>query len=334
MADYVDIRKWLAVALIAGIFILAFFILKPIIIPIIFGLLFAYVFSPVYKLIKRKIKGKNISALILLIGLALIVAVPIIYFVPIMIRQSSELYILLRNFDFGQILSNFMQNDIASSLSSNINNMIYKISSTFQNQLINLPSFLLQFVVFLFTFYFAVRDGNELRDYISTLSPFSDSTEKKFLKEFRGITNAIVFGQVLIGVVQGLAVGVGLFFLGIPNVLILTFITMIVSMIPVLGSWIIWLPVGLFLLLTGQTFNGIFLLLYGALFVSTIDNLIRPYLLSKQSNLPVALSIIGTIGGLYFFGIAGLVLGPLILAYILIIIEFYQKGKLKDLFGK
>jgi len=251
-----------------------------------------------------------------------------------MIRQSSELYILLRNFDFGQILSNFMQNDIASSLSSNINNMIYKISSTFQNQLINLPSFLLQFVVFLFTFYFAVRDGNELRDYISTLSPFSDSTEKKFLKEFRGITNAIVFGQVLIGVVQGLAVGVGLFFLGIPNVLILTFITMIVSMIPVLGSWIIWLPVGLFLLLTGQTFNGIFLLLYGALFVSTIDNLIRPYLLSKQSNLPVALSIIGTIGGLYFFGIAGLVLGPLILAYILIIIEFYQKGKLKDLFGK
>jgi len=334
MADYVDIRKWFAVALIAGIFILAFFILKPIIIPIIFGLLFAYVFSPVYKLIKRKIKGKNISALILLIGLALIVAVPIIYFVPIMIRQSSELYILLRNFDFGQILSNFMQNDIASSLSSNINNMIYKISSTFQNQLINLPSFLLQFVVFLFTFYFAVRDGNELRDYISTLSPFSDSTEKKFLKEFRGITNAIVFGQVLIGVVQGLAVGVGLFFLGIPNVLILTFITMIVSMIPVLGSWIIWLPVGLFLLLTGQTFNGIFLLLYGALFVSTIDNLIRPYLLSKQSNLPVALSIIGTIGGLYFFGIAGLVLGPLILAYILIIIEFYQKGKLKDLFGK
>ena len=334
MADYVDIRKWFAVALIAGIFILAFFILKPIIIPIIFGLLFAYVFSPVYKLIKRKIKGKNISALILLIGLALIVAVPIIYFVPIMIRQSSELYILLRNFDFGQILSNFMQNDIASSLSSNINNMIYKISSTFQNQLINLPSFLLQFVVFLFTFYFAVRDGNELRDYISTLSPFSDSTEKKFLKEFRGITNAIVFGQVLIGVVQGLAVGVGLFVLGIPNVLILTFITMIVSMIPVLGSWIIWLPVGLFLLLTGQTFNGIFLLLYGALFVSTIDNLIRPYLLSKQSNLPVALSIIGTIGGLYFFGIAGLVLGPLILAYILIIIEFYQKGKLKDLFGK
>ena len=322
MADYVDIRKWLAVALIAGIFILAFFILKPIIIPIIFGLLFAYVFSPVYKLIKRKIKGKNISALILLIGLALIVAVPIIYFVPIMIRQSSELYILLRNFDFGQILSNFMQNDIASSLSSNINNMIYKISSTFQNQLINLPSFLLQFVVFLFTFYFAVRDGNELRDYISTLSPFSDSTEKKFLKEFRGITNAIVFGQVLIGVVQGLAVGVGLFFLGIPNVLILTFITMIVSMIPVLGSWIIWLPVGLFLLLTGQTFNGIFLLLYGALFVSTIDNLIRPYMLSKQSNLPIALSVIGTIGGLYFFGIAGLVLGPLVLAYVLIIIEF------------
>ena len=105
-------------------------------------------------------------------------------------------------------------------------------------------------------------------------------------------------------------------------------------MIPVLGSWIVWMPVGLFLIFTGQTFDGIFLLLYGALFISTIDNLIRPYILSKQSNLPIALSVIGTIGGLYFFGIAGLILGPLVLAYVLIIIEFYQQGKLKDLFNK
>jgi len=94
------------------------------------------------------------------------------------------------------------------------------------------------------------------------------------------------------------------------------------------------LPAGIFLIIAGQTFSGIFMLLYGAIFISTIDNLLRPYFLSRQSNLPVALSVIGTIGGLYFFGIAGLILGPLVLAYALIIIEFYQQGKLKELFNK
>ena len=338
MADYRDIKRGLVGAIILGIFILTFFILRPIIIPIIFGLLFAYIFSPVYKRIRGKVKGKNMSAFLLMLSLIIIIAVPVIYFVPILVKQAFDIYILLQNFDFGVFLSQFVKGDISSSLALNLNNIIGQTFSTFLNQftavLVNLPSLLLQFAVFLFTFYFAIRDEDELKEYISTLSPFSEATEKKFLKEFRGITNAIVFGQVFIGIVQGLAVGAGLFFLGVPKALILTFIACVVSIIPVLGSWLVWLPVSIILLIAGQTFAGIFLFLYGALFVSTIDNLFRPWILSKQSNLPIALSVIGTIGGLYFFGIAGLVLGPLVLAYVIIIIEFYREGKLKELFNK
>ena len=338
MADQVDIKKGIVGAIILGIFVLTFFILRPIIIPIIFGLLFAYIFSPLYKKIKTKVKGKNIPALLLLLGLVVLIAVPMFYFVPILVNQAFDTYVLIQNVNMNEIVGGFVQSDISSTIAINLDNLIGQIFSGFLNQfknmLINLPSMLLLFAVFLFTFYFAIRDSDDLREYISTLSPFSDSTEKKFLKEFRGITNAIVFGQVFIGIIQGLAVGVGLFFLGVPKTLILTFIASIVSMIPILGSWIVWFPVGLYLIFAGQMFDGIFLLLYGALFVSTIDNLLRPYILSKQSNLPIALSVIGTIGGLYFFGIAGLILGPLVLAYVLIIIEFYQQGKLKDLFNK
>jgi len=326
MADYSDIKRGLVGAIILGIFILTFFILKPIIIPIIFGLLFAYIFDPLYKWIKTKVKGKNIAALLLLLGLIILIAVPIFYLVPVLVNQAFETYVTIQNVNMNEVIGGIVQSDISASIAINLDNIIGQIFSSFLNQfkniLINFPSMLLLFAVFLFTFYFAVRDADQLREYISTLSPFSDSTEKKFLKEFRGITNAIIFGQVFIGIVQGLAVGVGLFFLGVPKTLMLTFIACIVSIIPVLGSWIVWFPVGLYLIMTGQTFDGIFLFLYGALFVSVIDNLIRPYILSKQSNLPIVLSVIGTIGGLYFFGIAGLVLGPLVLAYVLIIIEF------------
>lgn len=338
MPDHKDIKRGIAGAIIVAIFILTFFILKPIIIPIIFGLLFAYVFYPVYKKIKKHIKGKNISALILLFGITVIIAIPIFYLVPTIVKQTFNIYVNFQSFNFNEFISGFIQGDAATTIALQLDNIIGQIFSAFLNQftsiLVNLPSLLLQFAVFLFTFYFATRDADELTEYLSTLSPFSEATETKFLKELRGITNAIVFGQVFIGIIQGLAIGVGLFLLGVPNALILTFVACLVSIIPILGSGFVWLPVSIFLFATGQTFAGIFLFLYGAIFVSTIDNIFRPIILSKQSNLPVALSVIGTIGGLYFFGITGLVLGPLILAYVLIIIEFYREGKLKDLFNK
>ena len=203
----------------------------------------------------------------------------------------------------------------------------------FTSLLINLPTILLNFAVFLFTFFYVIRDSDKLKDYLSSLSPFSEKTEEKFLNELRGITNAIVFGQVIIGVVQGLALGIGFFILGVPKTIILTFIAIIICMIPFLGSGLVWIPVSFFLLASGQTYSGIFLLLYGGLFVSSLDNIIRPIILSrKSSTLPIPVSIIGTIGGLFVFGIAGLILGPLILAYAMIIIEFYQQGKLGELF--
>mgnify|MGYP000168028440 FL=1 len=245
---------------------------------------------------------------------------------------------MIQNLNLTEVVQIFIKGNIASTIAINLDNIIGQFFTTFlvqfKNLLLNLPSLAFQFAVFLFTFYFATRDAENLGTYIRSLSPFSKPTETRLLQEFRGITNAIVFGQVLIGITQGLALGAGLFFLGVPNALVLTFMASLLSIIPILGSWLIWLPTSIYLLVSGQTFAGVFLLLYGALFVSSIDNLLRPYLLSRRSTLPIALSLIGTIGGFLFFGIAGLVLGPLIIAYTLIIIEFYRQGKLKDLFNK
>jgi predicted PurR-regulated permease PerM len=338
MANSNHVKKWVTLAIILAIFTLTFLILKPIIMPIIFGLLFAYIFGPVYKKIKIIVKNENLAATLLVLSLTALVAIPVIYLVPVIVNQAFETYVMIQNLNLTEILSSFIKSDAVSTLAINIDSIIGAMFTAFLTQfkdmLVNLPTLIFQFAVFLFTFFFAARDSEKLQKYISSLSPFPKATEERFLREFRGITNAIIFGQVLIGIIQGLALGAGLFFLGVPKVLVLTFVAMIVSMIPVLGSWLVWLPVSIFLLVTGQVFAGVFLILYGGLFVSSIDNLLRPYILSKRSTLPIALSLIGTIGGLFYFGIIGLVLGPLIIAYTLIIIEFYRQGKLKDLFSK
>lgn len=322
---------------ILAIFVLAFLILRPILVAIVFGVLLGYIFRPVYVKIKKYLRGSNFSAFVLMIGIATLLVVPLIYLAPTLVKQIAHTYASFQNFNFNAVFQKFFEPEIALTLARNLDNVIGKVFSGILNQFTTfvsqkLATFLLQMAVFLFTFYFMVKDYEKLKEYILKLSPFPKATEKKFLEEFKGITNSIILGQVLIGIIQGLAVGAGLFFLGVPSALTLTFIACVVSMIPVLGSWLVWLPVGLVLLVAGQTFSGVFILLYGALFVSVIDNLLRPYLLSRSSNLPLVMGVIGTIGGLFFFGIAGLVLGPLIIAYVLIILEFYRQGKLNELF--
>jgi len=332
------LKQGIAGILILGTFVLAFLVLRPIMISIVFGLLLGYIFHPIYTKIKCLLKGSNISAFVLMTGIATLLILPLIYIVPVLVKQISYTYALLQNFNFNAFFQKFLDPEIALTLARNFDNVLGKIFSTTLNQFTifvsqGLTTFLLQMAVFLFTFYFVIRDIDKLKSYVSELSPFSKSTEKRFSEEFKGITKTIIIGQILIGIIQGLALGVGLFFLGIPNTLTLTFIAMIVSMIPVIGAWIVWLPVGIFLLATDQTFAGTFILLYGVLFVSIIDNILRTYLLSKRSSLPIVLSVIGTIGGLLFFGLVGLVLGPLILAYVLIFLEFYKQGKLNELFS-
>ncbi len=329
--------------IVAGIFILAFLVIQPILIAIIFGLLFAYIFSPIYNIINTAVKRKNISALILIIGIIIIIAIPLIWLVPKIVKQTFDTYTTVQEINFvehiEQVLPSVFKKETARAIAINLNNLLGKAFTAILNQfaviIVNIPHLLLQFAVFLFTFFFAIRDSEKLKKYACDLSPFSKATEVKFMREFRGITNSIIYGQVLIGLLQGLALGIGLWVLGVPKALILTVVASIVSIIPFLGSWLIWLPVGLMLLVTGDTFSGVALLLYGGLVVSTLDNILRPIFISRSSsNLPIVMSVIGIIGGLYLFGIAGLVLGPLILAYVMIIIEFYKQGKLDELFRK
>ena len=342
MVDDKIVKRIILLSLVVVLSLLTFLVLRAILISIIVGLLFAYIFSPIYRKINKPIKNKNLSALLLILGITIVIAIPIALLTPSLVQQTFETYTTIQRVNFAEHIRNiapaFINEEFSNVLSTNLDNLLGKVFSSslnqFTNIIVNIPNLLLQFAVFIFTFFFAIRDAGKLKDYASSLSPFSETTEKKFMSEFRGITNAIIFGQVLIGILQGLALGLALFILGVPNALLLTVIACLVSIIPVLGSWLVWLPVGILLLITGSTFTGAFILLYGALFVSSIDNFLRPIFLSKSSNLPVILSVIGTIGGLYLFGITGLVIGPLILAYMLIIIEFYRQGKLSELFRK
>lgn len=328
------INNIIVAILIAIIFWLSYQVLKPIMIPIIFGLLFAYIFHPIFQKINKTFKNKTLSASILILLIIVLIIAPIVYYTPTLIQQMFLIFEDIRNVDLAQVIATFLpfieQESTAYSILSTINNLPGRAINGFMESIlgiiVNLPSLALKIAVFLFTFFFTIRDADKLKAYFVEVSPFSKSTEAKFMREFRGITNSVILGQVVIAIIQGLSLGIGLWLLGVPNVILWTIITVILSVIPVIGPGVVWAPMTLFLFLKGHPTQGIILALYGGLFVSTIDNFLRPYFLSKTSKLPIVVSLIGTIGGLYFLGIIGLVIGPLILAYAMIIIELYKDG--------
>lgn len=336
------INNWLIGGIIIIVFVLAFLVIKPILRSIIFGLICAYIFGPVFKSINKKIKNKTFSALLLLLMIGFLVILPLFYFIPILIEQTFRIFDGIREINIAEVIIDFFpfieRGTTAHSLLLNLNNLPGKFVSNMIDYLffaiVNSPKILLQMTVFVFTFFYALKDSDKLKEYLSSISPFSKQTQNKFLKEFRGVTNSIILGQVLIGIVQGLSLGIGLWLLDVPYVLTLTALTVVVSIIPVIGPWLVWIPVSIYLIFIGDASKGVILALYGGLFVSNVDNFLRPYLLSKTTQLPIAIGLIGTIGGLYFLGIIGLILGPLILAYALIIIDFYKDGRLDELYNE
>lgn len=335
-----EIIKYLVFGLIAILFIIALFIIKDILLSIVGGLLLAYIFYPLYKKLYKKIKRKNISATILIFIIIIGIAVPLWFLIPIMIRQSFEAYQYFQNINVNQILQNILPSisqESAISFEIQFNKIISAVITAFMNWLQDilraLPNFLLQLTVFLFVFYFAIRDGEEFKKYFSKLSPLSKQTEKKFAKEFRGITDSVVYGSILVGIVQGAVLGIGLLVLGVENILLICIGAVVLSIIPVVGAWLIWIPVSIIMIVEGNVFGGVALFLWGLLIVSTIDNVIRPIILSKKSaTLSTPIGLIGVVGGLYTLGIPGLIIGPLAIAYSLIIIELYKEGKFKELF--
>ena len=211
--------------------------------------------------------------------------------------------------------------------------MASSIFSYFITLLQELPSLLLNLAVVLFVFFFALRDQENLKEFISGISPFRKDKEAILVTRFKDITSSIIYGYIIVGILQGLALGLGLLIFGVPRALILTILGIFASMLPMVGPWFVWVPVAIGLFLTGKIGFAIAFSIYCLFFVSTIDNILRPYIVSRKTGVSSVVVLVGMIGGLFVFNILGLILGPLILSYLLLFLKAYKDGTLSDMFS-
>ena len=335
-------RKIMTTIILATLVVLSFLLLKPILLSIIFGILLAFIFTPVYNWFYKTTKSENISASLICFLLILLIVLPLWFLTPIAIDQSIKIYISSQQMDFIKPLKNifpafFSSEEFSSEIGSIIHSFVTKTTNKLMNSLstliLNSPTIFLQSLVVFFTLFFVLRDKEELTSYIKSLLPFSKDVEKKLFELSKNLTSSVIYGQIVIGIVQGILLGVGLFIFKVPNALILTLLACLAGILPIIGVAIIWVPVAIYLLIAGNTFQALGVIIFG-LISSSLDNFIRPIIVSKKTQMPSSLILIGMIGGLFLFGILGLILGPLILAYLLIILEVYRNKRTPSILTK
>ncbi|MBR9701588.1 AI-2E family transporter [Candidatus Pacearchaeota archaeon] len=340
--DDILFRKLMTTIILAFLVVLSFFLLRPILLSIIIALILAFVFTPIYCWVLKKVKSENLAAALVCIFLALLIILPMWFLTPILIDQSFKVFLASQQVDFVTPLktifpdlfaSDAFSAEIGSVLQSFVTRVTNTLVNSFSSLILNFPTLFLQFLVVFFTFFFVLRDRESLVSYIQSLLPFSKDIEDKLFESSKDITVSVIYGQVIVGVLQGLAVGVGFFIFKVPNALFLTLLACLAGIFPIIGTTIVWAPVVIYLLIAGNAFPAIGIVVFGII-SSGVDNLVRPIIVAKRARMHSALILIGMIGGLFLFGILGFILGPLILAYLLIILEIYRDKKSPGLFIK
>ncbi|HSE83970.1 MAG TPA: AI-2E family transporter, partial [Thermodesulfobacteriota bacterium] len=188
----------------------------------------------------------------------------------------------------------------------------------------NLTSFLINLGIMIFALFFFFRDGRKFYEEINFLIPMTHEQKRRIFQRFYDTLTATVLGIIATAGTQGLLVGLIFGLLGISFPVLAGVLTFVLSLLPVGGSAIVWLPVGIYLLFTGSIVKGLLLIILGALVVGSIDNIMRPLIIGQRTRLNELFLLLSILGGINVFGFSGLILGPVILAIFISFIEIYK----------
>lgn len=187
-----------------------------------------------------------------------------------------------------------------------------------------LANFLIAFTIILFVTYYILTDGDKLVAYLRRATPLPRRQVGYLLDEAHRGLRAVFIGQILTSIIQALIGGVGFLIVGLPGVVLWTAVMAILALLPVVGAFLVWLPAAIYLLVVGKVWQGVFLLVWGALVVSQVDNFIRPILIGRSSGIHPLFVLIGVLGGVAAFGFIGLFLGPVLVGVTVSVLKVWE----------
>ena len=316
--------------------VIVFLIIKPFLSPFVLAGVFAFMFQPLYGRLLHRLGGReSIAAFVATLIAIIIVLIPIAFLGFQIFKESSQLYGVLSDEGSGGFIamvegaidetSKFLP--IPESVRVDFNQYAKQGLDTLLKNLGSLFSgfarITFDFFVFLAAFYFLLKDGHKLKDYFVDLSPLDDKDDELIVTRLRTAVSSVVKGSLSIGFIQGALTGVGFAIFGVPNPALWGSVAAIAALIPGIGTALIIVPAIIFLFVTGNTFGGVGLFIWGLSAVGLVDNFLGPKLMGRGMQLHPLAVFISVIGGMAFFGPIGLLLGPLSMSLCVALIEIY-----------
>jgi len=294
-------------------------------IPAAFGaLILFYLFNWLYKLLNKKLKlSKQVSAVIVIILSIIIIIVPSYFLISASVQEIS--IIIKENIDFNKLFALFNivpEKGIMNAFVSELSSIGVYLQSLAFNSFNSISHLAISLTITYFILYYLFINNNEVEKKLMKLIPFNKKNSKVLIKEFKNVTYSTVITTGVIAILQGTLLGIGFYMFGLKGCIFWGIITAFLSILPVVGPPIIWIPAVIILFGQNNYLLGTGMLVWG-LFLSNIDNFIRPYLQNKIGKIHPLITLLGIFIGLPTFGILGVIIGPLLLSYFLLSVNMF-----------
>ena len=310
--------------------------------PVFWAIVLAILFGPMHERIVGAVGGRqSLGSVLSLLAVTLLVIVPLVGIGAAVTAEATTLY---RRIASGEIdvaapihaaeqwlprasgLLESFQVDL-NRVREGLSNAAVTASQYVASQALvvgqSALNLLVLFALTLYLLFFFLRDGDRIIEALIRAMPLGDPRERRLFSRFAQVARATVKGTLVVGVVQGALGGLAFWILGLSAPVLWGVVMTVLSLLPAVGSALVWVPAAIYLFATGSVVKGIVLLVLGSLLIGTVDNVLRPLLVGRDTQMPDYLILLSTLGGLVLFGLSGFVIGPVIAALFITVWEMF-----------
>jgi predicted PurR-regulated permease PerM len=335
-----NVRWWVLLLVTAILLYLCWRMIQPFLSVILWATVLVILFHPVHRRLRQRIRSPSLAALVSCVLVILIILVPVALITLAVINELANAvetvqqgadYLLDPNSRITGPILTFLGhyidiNQLRSEefLVERIRGVGGQLASRTLGFIGGLVGAIVQTFFVIFTMYYFFRDGDNISRSVRDSLPLEREQADSIMIRTREVIDASVYGVITIAMIQGTLGGLAFWALGLRSAIIWAVVMTFLSMVPMLGAFIVWVPAAIYLALTGHWVKALILAAWGTLVIGMIDNFLRPKLVGSRTRLHELLIFFSVLGGLNVFGVLGVVLGPVVLAITLALIDVYR----------
>ncbi len=299
--------------LIAAIFFLGigFLILKPYLMAFIGGAIVAYLLYPTHSRLKKYISNVG-SATAITAGVFGLFMLLLTYGIRLIVNEFGNVYGVVSS------LNELTTNQILLSI---INTGMAKATNILSQQINAIPHLVLSVIIFFISLFFLMLEGEKLLAWAKHFLPMSSVNREVVVSRISQNIDAFVHVQIVIGIIQGIAAAIGFWMFGVPYPLLAGLAAAVLSIMPIIGVYVLYIAISIYLFYIGDVNTGVLLLTYGIIIGSLLDYVVRPFFFGKKAKIHPLIIFLGIFGGLELFGLIGIILGPILLLITAIVLK-------------